>query len=206
MDDTGYWLRKTTIPEPLCHAVGPYYNRDLTLLDLGCAGGRLAVGFLPYFREVYAIDRSERLVRAAEALYPRIHFQLGDFEDPKIWIRVDVVVSNCALRRDYCSLAKVAKLCIENCHVAALRVQGVRDLETILPQEQRRSLFFDREEILSAFGVALEVEEEYYPQRFSSVEYVRQFLQRINVPYQGVPHLTLPRHYYTVRRCYGRNH
>lgn len=207
--ESDYWLNKKSVPSKLGSAIEPYTNRGLRVLDLGCGGGRMAASLLPGFKNVHGFDSSAELLQKAKIQNPNIQFKCGNFQLPQTWKGIeafDVIVSNCAIRKDYCSdLARVATLCHEHLSdhgVMILRIQALEDLKSILPEELRRSLFYDNNEIkeaLSSFS-SIKLDHETYRQKFSSEHYIRTFLERINIHYSGpIKELNPIRHYYIVK-------
>jgi protein-L-isoaspartate O-methyltransferase len=197
----GYWLSRQNVPESLTEALIPWQDRGLSLIDLGCGGGRLA-GAVQGFSEVHAVDRSAALIAEATKQHPNVAFHVGDFQQRQTWDQLgsfDVIASNCAIRKDYCNLRSVAALCLEHVRCGlVLRIQGRGDLETVLPEQHRRNLFYDQEEIRRAFGAEITVEK--YKQRFSSPEYMVKFLERIGVQHnKQVLDLTPTRCFYVLR-------
>jgi SAM-dependent methyltransferase len=169
------------MPTGLLEHLGPADNA----LDLGTGGGRLAGALLETCRRVSGIDRSPELLRQAELEHPDVRFLLGDILDPDAWDRAgapfDLVVSNCAVRRDHTpDLDRLAEICREKAPDArmALRLQARDDMREILPGTVRE-LFFSKTELEKAFPGALVLEES-YRQRFSSGHF-RRFLERIDI-------------------------
>ena len=158
-------------------------------LDLGTGGGRLA-GALEECRRVAAIDRSQELLHRAELEYPNIKFFPGDILDSGAWDLAgppfDLVVSNCAVRRDHTpDLELLAELCRAKTSPGSrivLRLQARDDLREILPGTVRE-LFFSRKELERAFPGA-RIQEEAYRQRFSPGHF-RRFLERIDIKWNS---------------------
>lgn len=114
-----YWLNKKSVPEKLQSAITPYIGKQLKILDLGCGGGRLAASLVPGFQKVYGIDGAEQLVNQAAKENPETTLACGNFQSSAVWKSLnttfDVIVSNCAIRKDYCgNLPQVAQLCHEH--------------------------------------------------------------------------------------------
>lgn len=204
-----YWLNKKSVPDKLQTAITPYINKELKVLDLGCGGGRLAAALVPGFQKVYGIDGSEQLLNKAAKENPETNLVCGNFQSAAVWkslnTQFDVIVSNCAVRKDYCgNLPQVASLCHEHLNpngALIMRIQAFEDLKPILPEELRKSIFYSSEEIQQIFSqFNVQVEHENYVQKFSSENYVRTFLERINIQYDGpIRLLNIPRHYYIVK-------
>ena len=163
------WQHKHDIPSKLAKLIEPYFDQKLTLLDLGCGHGRIGGSVRERFERVIGFDSDP-------ATSPDV---CGDYNCSSLWSfigPVDVVVSNCAIRKDYTNLTQLAER-LKGKKIA-LRIQGVDDMENMLPKAKRESLFFSREElqILDA-----NIEEEKYTQKFSSLPYVKRFLKKINI-------------------------
>jgi predicted TPR repeat methyltransferase len=208
--EADYWVGKSEkgLPNKLKSAIDPHRGKNLRVLDLGCGGGRLTASLIPDF-QVHGLDYSADLIKRATEENPQATFSCGNFQIPDSWqglAEFDIIISNCAIRKDYCSnLSRVAKLCKE--HLAKdgkliLRVQAFEDLESILPAGLRQALFYNEREVkqhLSIFG-KIKIDHETYKQRFSSEEYLRKFLARINIKYGGsIKDLNPQRHYYIVK-------
>ena len=201
-----YWLKKSNIPSSMEPELAPYLNKGLKVLDLGCGGGRLAKSLLPYFQSVSGLDGSQELVTQASQENPNISFICGNFQSPSAWKNLgvfDMIISNCALRKDYCGdPANVFSLCKQHLKsVLILRIQGVNDLSTVLPLELRNNLFYNEQEIYQALkGFDVKIKHENYHQKFSNESYFRKFLERINIPFKGaVKDLNPIRQYYIVK-------
>lgn len=176
-----YWLAKTKIPD-FFQSV-PSVKRAL---DLGCGGGRLLRFLASRCDELYAIDCSGLLVEAVRHVMPAATVVCGDFQDDITWETlpaVDLVVSNCSLRKDYCpKLKEVVAHCKRHSKYLMLRIQSVEDLNEVLPEIARRSLFYSQAEIEDALeGWQLQILEERFRQKFSTAAYFSQFLERIGI-------------------------
>jgi 2-polyprenyl-3-methyl-5-hydroxy-6-metoxy-1,4-benzoquinol methylase len=208
--EADYWVGKSEkgLPSKLKSAINPHRGKNLRVLDLGCGGGRLTASLIPDF-QVHGIDYSADLIKRAAEENPQATFSCGSFQIPDSWqglSEFDIIISNCAIRKDYCSnLARIGKLCKE--HLSSngrliLRIQAFEDLESVLPAGLRQLLFYNEKEIrnhLSIFG-KLKIEHETFSQTFSSEEYFRKFLSRINIKYNGpIRDLAPQRHYYLVK-------
>lgn len=204
-----YWLKKTNVPKTLQTEIDPFAHKDLKILDLGCGGGRLARSMLSSFASIHGIDQSKELIQRASKINPEINYTCADFQSPQTWKSMgqfDVIVSNCALRKDYCGdLHNITTLCYDHLNrggALILRIQAYEDLHTILPKELRQSIFYNEMEVrkaLSAFSQTT-IKHEAYRQKFSSVKYIQQFLKKININYRGpINDLQPPRHYYIVK-------
>lgn len=207
--NSDYWLKKTKVPKSLQRAIQPHTDKGLRVLDLGCGGGRLAKSISPHFSSVHGIDSSPELIKMASQDNPNINYVCANFQSSAAWNSLgnfDVIVSNCAIRKDYCEdLNKVADLCYDHLNVNGemiLRIQAFEDLNDLLPESIRASLFYGEKEVrrnLSGFSQT-KIEHETYKQKFSSEDYIRQFLQRIQINYEGPIRILQPtRHYYIVR-------
>ena len=160
-------------------------------MDLGCAGGRIAQYLSAHFPQVYAIDRDHQLLEAAAAKSPEIRFVCGDFLLPETWslmaVSFDLIVANCALRKDYCDIDHIAGFCHQYLNPGGaiiIRVQAFKDLQHLIPWERRSRLFYQKDELREAFSQfrLVGLAEEHYLQKFSTVEYISQFLERTNLP------------------------
>jgi 2-polyprenyl-3-methyl-5-hydroxy-6-metoxy-1,4-benzoquinol methylase len=204
--ESPYWLKKDAIPKSLQNIKLLTGKR---ILDLGCGGGRLIKSLSNTQSSLHGIDASPELIKLAKLENPEINYICGNFQSPATWSNIgifDAIISNCSLRKDYCSnLARVAKLCKEHLSKEGkliLRVQAFEDLESILPAGLRQNLFYNEKEIrnhLSIFG-KIKIDHEIYKQKFSSEEYLRKFLARINIKYNGpIKDLNPERHYYITK-------
>lgn len=201
-----YWLKKQGVPSSLLSVINPYVDLNLTVLDMGCGGGRIAASLIPNFRSVYGVDVSD-LIHKTASKNPEIHFVCGDFLCPKTWksfgVRFDLIISNCAIRKT-AELEQLSGLCFQYLNPGggiAFRIQGINDLAEILPASMRQSTLYNQEEIREGFSIFsnLSIVVEQYHQRFSSEEYLRNFLKKIDIPFDGpINRLTPTRHYYIV--------
>lgn len=202
-----YWLAKKKIPGDLWSEIKHLTDRNLKVLDLGCGGGRVAAGLVPYFGEVYAVDSSSNLLSRAAAANPDVRFVCGDFQRPETWAimdtRFDLIVSNCAIRKDLCDLSAVGDLChfyLNPEGIIVFRMQGFQDLPGLMSSGYRRAAFYDLYEIqiaLKRFDVV--IHHERYQQRFSSREYVKDMLERIGLPATLPSNRVQERNYYLLR-------
>lgn len=190
-----YWLAKTGIPHKLNDLLIPYFDKNLTVMDLGCGGGRLSVSFLPHFSKVCAIDISNDLVEKAAKQHPEVEFLCGDFQSQNTWNNLpqfDLIVSNCVVRKDRCDLNKVVSICRQYTKNMIFRIQSVADLD-FLPLSLRQELFYDRNE-LEKLGFC--VIEDNYKQRFSTQDYVLKFLSRIGIQHTHSVPISIMRRYH----------
>ena len=202
-----YWLKKKKVPQGLWELLKQSFNPSGTALDLGCAGGRLCKSLVPYFEKVFAIDRSKNLLKNISPLCPEIAFVHGDFGLQKTWKKINqkinLITSDCAVRKDYVDLKTLADLCFENLENSGFvifRMQGIQDMSNIFAAHVRRSLFYNEQEIKSAFEkFELKIHLECYVQKFSTNNYLKEYLKMINIndtPENSL--LNLPRHYFIV--------
>jgi trans-aconitate methyltransferase len=198
-----YWTNKSGMP---CSFAEWLPNTSgLQILDLGCAGGRIASCFQN--ATVYGIDCSKELLHEAQTKHPHIKFICGDFQSQETWQQVppvNLIISNCAIRKDYCpNLSGVMRLCNDNLTedgMMLLRIEDVSDLSEVLPQSLRESLMYNRQELLECLeSFDVEIKEESYRQRFSSVEYMQKFLERIQLDWRRIKCLNPTRRYLIVR-------
>jgi 2-polyprenyl-3-methyl-5-hydroxy-6-metoxy-1,4-benzoquinol methylase len=184
-----YWLKKTKVPNILQEAIKKHQNKKLIAIDLGCAGGRLTKYIEPLFKKVYGIDLCKSLIEKASASNTSIDFVCGDFGDPDLWGRInesfDVIVSDCAIRKDYVDLNYVADIFINRLSPngsAILRIQEKSDLSNLLDLKTREKIFFSKQEILKYFSkFEVEIKEENYKQKFSNTKYIEEYLKKINI-------------------------
>lgn len=191
------WMKKRKIPKSLLAAIQPYFNQKLTMVDLGCGGGRIAVEVKDQFQKVIGIDQNSEAIQQAARQYQDVCFICGDYQSSFIWDKlnhVDLVISNCAIRKDYSDLSKLSKF-LKNKKLA-LRIQGQNDLVDLVTKEVRASLFYSKEEVAKYFDVNIKVEN--YIQRFSSVNYIRDFLKKIDVPNVPIVDTLVRREYYII--------
>lgn len=189
--EAAYWLAKQGVPGGLVPAIAPYLDRGLSLLDVGCGGGRLASALASRFARVTGIDSAAVLLEEASRRWPMVRFVAGDCLDEAAWRRLggpfDLIVSNCSIRRDYTpDLPRLAALARD--HLAAgggiaLRIQASGDLPGIVPDDALERVLYDRPAIEAAFSGwdDLSVARESYRQRFSSRAYLLAFLDRIGL-------------------------
>jgi trans-aconitate methyltransferase len=181
-----YWTKKSGLPKGLRRLLPPLTEQSKSC-DVGCAGGRIA-GSLPGI--VYGIDYSQELLKEAQRRYPGVSFIVGDFQKPQTWsgiIDLDLIISNCAIRKDYSAHLEHLGACwhealAENGTIL-LRVQNVTDLSDILSKSARERLFYDEGELLAGLNMfRWTVEKESYRQFFSTPGYVLEFLQKTQLP------------------------
>jgi trans-aconitate methyltransferase len=181
-----YWTKKSGIPKGLQRHL-PLLTEQSRICDVGCAGGRIA-GSLP--GSVYAIDYSKELLKEAQRRYPGVSFIAGDFQKAQTWsglTNLDLIISNCAIRKDYSAHLKHFGEC---CHEALgdngiilLRVQNVTDLSDVLSKSVRERLFYDEKGLLVGLNMFhWTVERESYRQFFSTPGYVLDFLKKTQLP------------------------
>jgi SAM-dependent methyltransferase len=191
--ESAYWLAKRGVPDGLLPAIAPYLDRGLSLLDVGCGGGRLASALAPRFARVTGIDSAAGLLEEASRRWPTVRFVAGDCLDEAAWERLggpfDLIVSNCSIRRDYTpDLPRLAALAWDHLTAGggiALRIQGRGDLAGIVTDETLDGVLYDRVDLEAAFSGSgwdhLSVTRESYRQRFSSRAYLLAFLERIGL-------------------------
>lgn len=199
-----YWAKKSGMPSSLVEWLP---NPDgLQILDLGCGGGRLAASFTTA-AQVYGIDNSADLLQQAALINPNLKFVCGDFQSEDVWNQIpqlDLVVSNCAIRKDYCPNLKTViqksfnKLVSKG--VMLLRIEAFSDLSEVLPESVRRELFYSKQELIDCFDMfSFVIKDEAFKQRFSSQEYMNRFLERIQIKNVKANNLNPTRRYYIVR-------
>lgn len=195
--DVAYWSKKTKVPLSLVSAVEPYMNRGLRLLDLGCGAGRVAHYFRGVFAEIWGLDRSFQLL---EQTGNDVLIAHGDMCRAETWSQlppVHVIASNCVLRKDRCDLRRLSGLMAEGLSrngIVALRVQAEDDLGMGYDQ------FYSKRELVDDLReFEVDISDERYRQKFSSPDYLLEFLQRIDLPSKAVRHTVLSRHYYLVK-------
>ena len=176
-----YWIKKNNVPRSLYKAIKVYFDKDLISLDLGCAGARLSRSMKNHFKLIYAVDKSESLVKKSSLINPEINFVCGDFGDQRTWKlmnqRFDLIVSDCAIRKDYVDLKKLLALCRDNLNKDGriiLRIQGVNDLGNILSKDYRSTIFYSEKELKELAGIfkKVEIQTESYTQKFSNEKYL----------------------------------
>lgn len=200
-----FWLKKNGVPSSMVNIIEEFSGQNLSVLDLGCGGGRLAKALKPAFGRVCGLDRSDVLLEHARAENPDIEFVLGDYQEENVWDQLgtfDLIVSNCAIRKDYCrDLSFLAYQCRKHLAVGGNvlhRVQVLDDLSSILPLRIRKKLFFSEDEVLDTFGAAEDSFLDSFRQRFSSEAYLRECLVKIGINYDGPINNLNPFRYYTV--------
>lgn len=185
-----YWIKKNNVPRSLYKAIKAYFNKDLVALDLGCAGARLSRSMRSHFKLIYAVDKSESLITRSSLINPDINFICGDFGDIRTWKlmnqKFDLIVSDCAVRKDYIDLKILLDLCRDNLNKDGriiLRVQGVNDLGNILNKDYRSTIFYSEKELkeLTSTFEDTEIQTESYTQKFSNEQYLSDFLRKIDI-------------------------
>lgn len=197
-----YWAKKSGMPSSLVDWLPP--TDGLQILDLGCGGGRLAATFENAV--VYGIDCSSELLAEAQR-YPHLRLFAGDVQSPEVWKKIgplDLIVSNCAIRKDYTpNLSDVARHCFDKLRPGGLllmRIEAVSDLSEVLPRSVRETLFFNKDELLEHLNMfRVECRDEAFRQKFSSVTYLNQFLARIQIQPVAAKNLNPTRRYYVIR-------
>lgn len=197
-----YWLKKNGIPGAMLEFMPDV--TDMTVLDLGCGGGRLTAS-LPA-AALFGIDNSVDLLKSAKSSYPHINFVCGDFQSGETWGRIpsaNLIISNCAIRKDYCpNLTQIIRLAhdkLATSGILLLRVQVVEDLSEVLPMSVRSSLFYSGDELLSALKMfRVTTRDESYRQKFSDESYMRTFLERIQIRSSSIKNLNPTRRYLVV--------
>jgi len=192
------WMKKRKVPQTLLDAIQPYFNQDLTVVDLGCGGGRVAVEIKDQFQKVIGIDQNSQAIHQATKQYQDVCFICGDYQSLTIWDeldQIDLVISNCAIRKDYTDLSKLAKF-LRNKNLA-LRIQGQNDLADLVTKDIRTSLFYSQEEVKDYLDANVKVET--YTQRFSSKDYICDYLEKIDIPsYKEIDKFGIRREYYII--------
>jgi len=182
-----YWLKKTKISTRYREMIEAAVCPDSHVLDLGCGGGKLGRFLQPRVAAITGIDFSEQLVTAAQERLPELIFVCGDVNLASTWDQldqifdVDVVVSDVAIRKDGCRLEQFLPLMLAKLKEPAtlvFRVQADKDLEGWVEGD----VFYSEDEIRSVLGgVDLSISVEEYVQRFSTVDYFKEFLEKIGV-------------------------
>jgi len=198
-----YWTNKSGMPSALVEWLPP--TSGLQILDLGCGGGRIAACFEN--ATVHGLDNSKHLLQEARQKNPKINFICGDFQSPEVWHQIpslDLIISNCAIRKDYCpNLVDVMRLChskLSQNGTLLLRIESVFDMSEVLPKYLRESLFYSKEELVECLKMfKIDIKEEAFRQKFSSVEYMKKFLERIQLDSVNIKCLNPTRRYLIVR-------
>jgi trans-aconitate methyltransferase len=199
-----YWTNKSGIPSALVEHI-PNLS-GLQILDLGCAGGRLASSLVGA-AEVYGLDYSAELLKQAQQKFPKIKFICGDFQSSQSWSTIpalDLIVSNCAIRKDYCpDFQAVAKNCFDKLKpggTLVLRVESDSDLSDIYSKDVRTTLFYSKSDLLNHLSMfKTSIQDEVFRQKFSSIEYAEQFLARTQLPSAKITTLGITRRYCVIR-------
>lgn len=184
-----YWLKKYKVPNILRQEIDKHQNKESVAIDLGCAGGRLTKYIEPLFKKVYGIDLCRNLIEKASESNSSINFVSGDFGDPVSWNKInesfDVIVSDCAIRKDYVDLKCLTEVFIDNLKPngsVVLRIQEQDDLNNLLNLKIREKIFFSKKEIYKYFSkFEIEIKEENYKQKFSNTKYIDNYLKKINI-------------------------
>jgi len=183
-----YWLKKTKISTRFREMIEAAVSPDSHVLDLGCGGGKLGRFLLPRVAAVTSIDYSEQLVEAAKKALPEIGFVCGDVNDALTWEginKIDVAISDVAIRKDGCRLERFLPLLLEKLKEPAtlvFRIQADKDLEGWV----RGDVFYSEDEIQEIIGLdGLSLDVESFVQRFSSVDYFKTFLEKIGLSDQS---------------------
>ena len=202
-----YWIKKNNVPRSLYQAIKPYFDKDLAVLDLGCAGARLSRSMRNHFKLIYAIDKSESLITRSSLINPDINFICGDFGDPRTWKlmnqRFDLIVSDCAVRKDYVDLKILLDRCRDNLNKDGkiiLRIQGINDLGNILNKDYRSTIFYSEKELkeLTSIFKDAKIQTESYTQKFSNEQYLQDFLRKIDIDQDYSDNINVIRQYYLI--------
>ena len=199
-----YWTSKSGIPSSLVEHI-PNLS-GLQILDLGCAGGRLASS-LKDAAQVYGLDYSAELLKEAQQKFPQIKFICGDFQSDHSWGMIpdlDLIVSNCAIRKDYCpNFQAVIQHCFDKLKPSGtlvLRVESESDLSDVYSKSIRDTLFYSKSDLLKHLKMfKTSIQDEVFRQKFSSIEYAKQFLERTQLPPAEITTLNITRRYYVIR-------
>lgn len=202
-----YWLKKQKVPQSLWDIMCPYFNAKNTVVDLGCAGGRVCKALKPYFKKTFAIDKDQNILNTVSDIEQGIKFICGDFGFESTWkktnTKFDLIVSDCAIRKDYVDIFKLSDLCKKYLNpngCVILRMQALQDMSNIFPAHIRRNLFYNEKEIESAFiDFDLKLNLDFFVQKFSSNKYLSDYLSMINI--QDKPErslVNLSRQYYVI--------
>ena len=199
-----YWTNKSGIPSALVKHI-PNLS-GLQILDLGCAGGRLASSLVGA-AQVYGLDYSAELLKEAQQNFPKIKFIYGDFQSRQSWDMIpalDLIISNCAIRKDYCpDFQAVAQHCFDKLKIGGnlvLRIESDSDLSDIYPKSIRDTLFYSKSDLLNHLKMfKTSIQDEVFRQKFSSVKYAEQFLVRTQLPSAKITTLNITRRYYVIR-------
>lgn len=207
-ENISFWMKKQGLPSSLVRHITALKKLG-HVLDLGCGGGRLAKSIESICDKVTAVDNCEKLIsslRDNQEDRSTIDFVYGDFQKIETWQKLtgayghfDVIISNCSIRKDYCSLWRTIGLCklfLKPSGRIIARIQGLEDLKYLLPESTRSQLFYSGEEIKMHLGTC---EVDSFMQKYSTPEYVRESLQKINIDYVGpITNTSYCRHYYVV--------
>lgn len=202
-----YWLKKKKVPQELWGLISKHLNNNKIILDLGCAGARLCRGLEPHCAKVFAIDKSKELLENAAQLNPNISFTCGDFGQQKTWKKLnqkfDLIVSDCAIRKDYVDLYSLADLChfyLKENGFVIFRMQALQDMSNIFPAHMRKAIFYNEQEIQNSFkNFDLKINLEFYVQKFSTNKYLAEYLKMINIDDKPEASLlNLSRQYYLI--------
>ena len=202
-----YWIKKNNVPRSLYQAIKPYFDKNLISLDLGCAGARLSRSMRNHFKLICAVDRSESLITKSSLINPDINFICVDFGDLRTWKlmnqKFDLIVSDCAIRKDYVNLKYLLGLCRDNLNKDGriiLRIQGINDLGNILNKDYRSTIFYSEKELkeLTSLFKNAEIQIESYVQKFSNEQYLQDFLRKIDIYQEFSDNTNAVRQYYLV--------
>jgi 2-polyprenyl-3-methyl-5-hydroxy-6-metoxy-1,4-benzoquinol methylase len=202
-----YWIKKTKVPQELWNLIIKHANDQSVAIDLGCAGGRLCKALMPNVLKVFAIDKCKKILDQTSQLNPEITFLCGDFGKQSTWKKLnkkfDLIVSDCAIRKDYVDLDTLANICnsyLTDRGVVIFRMQALQDMSNIFPAHVRRSLFYNEHEIQNSFkNFELNIDVEFFVQKFSTNKYLAEYLKLINIAEKPESSLlNLSRQYYIV--------
>ena len=188
-----YWVKKSGIP---CAFLEWLPNPSkLQILDLGCGGGRIASSLITEDNAVYGIDSSVELLERARNACPKLMVFAGDFQNQAVWERIpplDLIISNCAIRKDYCpQISNIMQFChakLKTGGLLLLRVEIVPDLSEVLPKSLRETLFYSNDCLTESLKIFsnVKVKQDSYRQKFSSAEYMKTFLERIQIDVEKI--------------------
>ena len=204
MFNVAYWAKKKKVPDAIVEAMGETTS-GRSAVDVGCAGGRMVGALSDRFDQVFGIDVSSEVLKEASVNYPKATFLRGRMTDRTLWEfmgPMDLIMSNCAIRKDYCDIQLLSDVFDEFLSREGkiiLRIQLVDDLKEILTSIHR-SRFYETKELQAAFSkFDTNIKKESYRQKFSSVDYVERFLRTIEIPFHDkITKLFIKRSYAVV--------
>jgi len=190
-----FWLKKNRVSERFLALIRSYLTKDMSVLDLGCGGGRMAFLLAEDTARIVGCDISKELIEGARAKAESsgqraMSFLQGDLEDAVTWTSCvdvnsgslfDMAVSNVLFRKDACRIDVALRSCrnaVRHGGHLLFRIESDDDLPELRCELPCYSLAEVRSVLGSQHFEVLSLEEERFSQRFSSSDFFMEFLDR----------------------------